>query len=138
MKVQESAFIFPIIMNPEKKNMNFTKHFLGTKMLAIMVVLMAMTAFSSCDNNGFYENYSLWVKNNYFESIDSVAIDEIIVPVNIEVDSAVVCAERITNSIHELICYTHSNLKLIVRFKAISTAEQIVATIHQDGSITLR
>ena len=56
----------------------------------------------------------------------------------IEVNNIIVCKEQITRTIHELICYTHSNLRLKIQFKAISNKKQIIATIHSDGSISLR
>ena len=120
-------------------NMNFIKHYFGIKMLVVVAGFSTML-FSSCNNEDDFHTrtYILSVKNNYFERIDTVALDDKIVCTDIDVNTTVVCEERITNSTHKLICYTHSNLKLIVEFKAISKTEQIMATIHNDGSVSLR
>ena len=70
-------------------------------------------------------------------SMDSV-LDNQTEHTGIEVNNIIVCKEQITRTIHELICYTHSNLRLKIQFKAISNKKQIIATIHSDGSISLR
>ena len=84
------------------------------------------------------EYYTLLVENKYFEPIDSIAIDNQTEHTGIEVNNIIVCKEQITRTIHELICYTHSNLRLKIQFKAISNKKQIIAIIHSDGSISLR
>lgn len=94
----------------------------------------AIFVYMAADNDLDY----FAIQNINLERIDTVALDDKIVCTDIDVNTTVVCEERITNSIHKLICYTHSNLKLIVEFKAISKTEQIMATIHNDGSVSLR
>lgn len=84
------------------------------------------------------KSYKLLIENGYFEPIDSIAIDGETVCTNIEIEDTVICRNRISNSIHKLVCYTRSNLKLTIQFNAISKHEQIVAIIHSDGSISLR
>ena len=140
MAVQELAFIFPTIIKIENMNMNFTKHYLGIKMLVVTVIFGTIIILVSCnkEEDTYPEYYTLLVKNNYFEPIDSIAIDNQTEHTSIEVNNIIVCKEQITRTIHELICYTHSNLRLKIQFKAISNKKQIIATIHSDGSISLR
>ena len=101
------------------------------------VVFGTIIILVSCNKEEdiYPEYYTLLVENKYFEPIDSIAIDN---QTGIEVNNIIVCKEQITRTIHELICYTHSNLRLKIQFKAISNKKQIIATIHSDGSISLR
>ena len=98
------------------------------------VVFGTIIILVSCikEEDIYPEYYTLLVENKYFEPIDSIAIDNQTEHTGIEVK------EQITRTIHELICYTHSNLRLKIQFKAISNKKQIIATIHSDGSISLR
>ena len=103
------------------------------------VIFGTIIILVSCNKEDIYpEYYTLLVENKYFESIDSIAIDNQTEHTGIEVSNIIVCKEQITRTIHELICYTHSNLRLKIQFKAISNKKQIIATIHSDGSISLR
>ena len=108
-------------------------------MLVVIVIFGTIIILVSCNKEDIYpEYYTLLVENKYFEPIDSIAIDNQTEPTGIEVNNIIVCKEQITRTIHELICYTHSNLRLKIQFKAISNKKQIIATIHSDGSISLR
>ena len=108
-------------------------------MLVVTVILGTIIILVSCNKEDIYpEYYTLLVENKYFEPIDSIAIDNQTDHTGIEVNNIIVCKEQITRTIHELICYTHSNLRLKIQFKAISNKKQIIATIHSDGSISLR
>lgn len=108
-------------------------------MLVVIVILGTIIILVSCNKEDIYpEYYTLLVENKYFEPIDSIAIDNQTEHTGIEVNNIIVCKEQITRTIHELICYTHSNLRLKIQFKAISNKKQIIATIHSDGSISLR
>ena len=108
-------------------------------MLVVTVIFGTIIILVSCNKEDFYpEYYTLLVENKYFEPIDSIAIDNQTEHTGIEVSNIIVCKEQITRTIHELICYTHSNLRLKIQFKAISNKKQIIATIHSDGSISLR
>ena len=108
-------------------------------MLVVTVFFGTIIILVSCNKEDIYpEYYTLLVENKYFEPIDSIAIDNQTEHTGIEVNNIIVCKEQITRTIHELICYTHSNLRLKIQFKAISNKKQIIATIHSDGSILLR
>lgn len=108
-------------------------------MLVVTVIFGTIIILVSCNKEDIYpEYYTLLVENKYFEPIDSIAIDNQTEHTGIEVSNIIVCKEQITCTIHELICYTHSNLRLKIQFKAISNKKQIIATIHSDGSISLR
>lgn len=108
-------------------------------MLVVTVIFGTIIILVSCNKEDIYpEYYTLLVENKYFEPIDSIAIDNQTEHTGIEVSNIIVCKEQITRTIHELICYTHSNLRLKIQFKAISSKKQIIATIHSDGSISLR
>ena len=108
-------------------------------MLVVTVIFGTIIILVSCNKEDIYpEYYTLLVENKYFEPIDSIAIDNQTEHTSIEVNNIIVCKEQITRTIHELICYTHSNLRLKIQFKAISNKKQIIATIHSDGSILLR
>ena len=108
-------------------------------MLVVTVIFGTIIILVSCNKEDIYpEYYTLLVENKYFEPIDSIAIDNQTEHTGIEVSNIIVCKEQITRTIHELICYTHSNLRLKIQFKAISNKKQILATIHSDGSISLR
>lgn len=108
-------------------------------MLVVIVIFGTIIILVSCNKEDIYpEYYTLLVENKYFEPIDSIAIDNQTEHTGIEVNNIIVCKEQITRTIHELICYTHSNLRLKIQFKAISNKKQIIATIHSDGSILLR
>ena len=108
-------------------------------MFVVTVIFGTIIILVSCNKEDIYpEYYTLLVENKYFEPIDSIAIDNQTEHTSIEVNNTIVCKERITRTIHELICYTHSNLRLKIQFKAISNKKQIIATIHSDGSISLR
>jgi hypothetical protein len=108
-------------------------------MLVVTVIFGTIIIQVSCNKEDIYpEYYTLLVENKYFEPIDSIAIDNQTEHTGIEVSNIIVCKEQITRTIHELICYTHSNLRLKIQFKAISNKKQIIATIHSDGSISLR
>lgn len=108
-------------------------------MLVVTVIFGTIIILVSCNKENIYpEYYTLLVENKYFEPIDSIAIDNQTEHTGIEVSNIIVCKEQITRTIHELICYTHSNLRLKIQFKAISNKKQIIATIHSDGSISLR
>lgn len=108
--------------------------------MLVVTVIFGIIILVSCNKEEdiYPEYYTLLVENNYFEPIDSIAIDNQTEHTSIEVNNTIVCKERITRTIHELICYTHSNLRLKIQFKAISNKKQIIATIHSDGSILLR
>ncbi len=107
--------------------------------MLVVIVLFGIIILVSCNKEDIYpEYYALLVENNYFEPIDSIAIDNKTKHTRIEVNNTIIYKEQITRNIHELICYTHSNLRLIIQFKAISNKKQIIATIHSDGSISLR
>ena len=107
-------------------------------MLVVTVIFGTIIILVSCNKEDIYpEYYTLLVENKYFEPIDSIAIDNQTEHTGIEVSNIIVCKEQITRTIHELICYTHSNLRLKIQFKAISNKKQIIATIHSDGSISL-
>ncbi len=108
-------------------------------MLVVTVIFGTIIILVSCNKEDIYpEYYTLLVENKYFEPIDSIAIDNQTEHTGIEVNNIIVCKEQITRTIHELICYTHSNLRLKIQFKAISNKKQIIATIRSDGSISLR
>lgn len=108
-------------------------------MLVVIVIFGTIIILVSCNKEDIYpEYYTLLVENKYFEPIDSIAIDNQTEHTGIEVNNIIVCKEQITRTIHELICYTHSNLRLKIQFKAISNKKQIIATIHSDASISLR
>lgn len=108
-------------------------------MLVVTVIFGTIIILVSCNKEDISpEYYTLLVENKYFEPIDSIAIDNQTEHTGIEVNNIIVCKEQITRTIHELICYTHSNLRLKIQFKAISNKKQIIATIHSDGSISLR
>ena len=108
-------------------------------MLVVTVIFGTIIILVSCNKEDIYpEYYTLLVENKYFEPIDSIAIDNQTEHTGIEVNNIIGCKEQITRTIHELICYTHSNLRLKIQFKAISNKKQIIATIHSDGSISLR
>ena len=108
-------------------------------MLVVTVIFGTIIILVSCNKEDISpEYYTLLVENKYFEPIDSIAIDNQTEHTGIEVSNIIVCKEQITRTIHELICYTHSNLRLKIQFKAISNKKQIIATIHSDGSISLR
>lgn len=108
-------------------------------MLVVTVIFGTIIILVSCNKEDINpEYYTLLVENKYFEPIDSIAIDNQTEHTGIEVNNIIVCKEQITRTIHELICYTHSNLRLKIQFKAISNKKQIIATIHSDGSILLR
>lgn len=108
-------------------------------MLVVTVIFGTIIILVSCNKEDINpEYYTLLVENKYFEPIDSIAIDNQTEHTGIEVNNIIVCKEQITRTIHELICYTHSNLRLKIQFKAISKKKQIIATIHSDGSISLR
>ncbi len=108
-------------------------------MLVVTVIFGTIIILVSCNKEDINpEYYTLLVENKYFEPIDSIAIDNQTEHTGIEVNNIIVCKEQITRTIHELICYTHSNLRLKIQFKAISNKKQIIATIHSDGSISLR
>lgn len=108
-------------------------------MLVVTVIFGTIIILVSCNKEDIYpEYYTLLVENKYFEPIDSIAIDNQTEHTGIEVSNIIVCKEQITRTIHELICYTHSNLRLKIQFKAISNKKQIISTIHSDGSISLR
>ena len=108
-------------------------------MLVVTVIFGTIIILVSFNKEDIYpEYYTLLVENKYFEPIDSIAIDNQTEHTGIEVNNIIVCKEQITRTIHELICYTHSNLRLKIQFKAISNKKQIIATIHSDGSISLR
>ena len=108
-------------------------------MLVVTVIFGTIMILVSCNKEDINpEYYTLLVENKYFEPIDSIAIDNQTEHTGIEVNNIIVCKEQITRTIHELICYTHSNLRLKIQFKAISNKKQIIATIHSDGSISLR
>lgn len=108
-------------------------------MLVVTVIFGTIIILVSCNKEDINpEYYTLLVENKYFEPIDSIAIDNQTEHTGIEVNNIIVCKEQITRTIHELICYTHSNLSLKIQFKAISNKKQIIATIHSDGSISLR
>ena len=108
-------------------------------MLVVIVIFGTIIILVSCNKEDISpEYYTLLVENKYFEPIDSIAIDNQTEHTGIEVNNIIVCKEQITRTIHELICYTHSNLRLKIQFKAISNKKQIIATIHSDGSISLR
>ena len=107
--------------------------------MLVVTVIFGTIILVSCNKEDIYpEYYTLLVENKYFEPIDSIAIDNQTEHTGIEVNNIIVCKEQITRTIHELICYTHSNLRLKIQFKAISNKKQIIATIHSDGSISLR
>lgn len=108
-------------------------------MLVVTVIFGTIIILVSCNKEDISpEYYTLLVENKYFEPIDSIANDNQTEHTGIEVNNIIVCKEQITRTIHELICYTHSNLRLKIQFKAISNKKQIIATIHSDGSISLR
>ena len=108
-------------------------------MLVVTVIFGTIIILVSCNKEDINpEYYTLLVENKYFEPIDSIAIDNQTEHTGIEVNNIIVCKEQITRTIHELICYTHSNLRLKIQFKAISNKKQTIATIHSDGSISLR
>lgn len=108
-------------------------------MLVVTVIFGTIIILVSCNKEDINpEYYTLLVENKYFEPIDSIAIDNQTEHTGIEVNNIIVCKEQITRTIHELICYTYSNLRLKIQFKAISNKKQIIATIHSDGSISLR
>ena len=77
MAVQELAFIFPTIIKIENMSMNFTKHYLGIKILVVTVVFGTIIILVSCNKEEdiYPEYYTLLVENKYFEPIDSIAID---------------------------------------------------------------
>lgn len=108
-------------------------------MFVVTVLFGTIIILVSCNKEYIYpEYYTLLVENHYFEPIDSIAIDNKTEHTSIEVNNTIVYKEQIKRTIHELICYTHSNLRLKIQFKAISNKNQIIATIHHDGSISLR
>ena len=49
MAVQELAFIFPTIIKIENMSMNFTKHYLGIKILVVTVVFGTIIILVSCN-----------------------------------------------------------------------------------------
>ena len=108
-------------------------------MLVVTVIFGTIIILVSCNKEDIYpEYYTLLVENKYFEPIDSIAIDNQTEHTGIEVNNIIVCKEQITRTIHELICYTHSNLRLKIQFKAISNKKKIIETIQSDGSISLK
>ena len=81
-------------------------------MLVVTVIFGTIIILVSCNKEDIYpEYYTLLVENKYFEPIDSIAIDNQTEHTGIEVNNIIVCKEQITRTIHELIGYTHSNLR---------------------------
>ncbi|MDO5608496.1 MAG: hypothetical protein Q4G08_08585 [Capnocytophaga sp.] len=103
------------------------------------VLFLFLIIFPSCSKEEIYlDEYRLHFSNQYFEAIDSIAVENKAIPVSVEAGETFAYDDfPISRAAYNLTFYTHSNLIIKTLLDAKSHREIITIALHADGSITV-
>ena len=122
-------------MTKENNCMNIIKNYHGLKIVMLLYYLINIFSFNSCQSETDTLNeYTIFMNNQYFESLDSIYVDSIKKFNEVSVNETVILP-YLKSGEHSFSLYTNSGLVISFKLTLAGSKENLYLNVNEQGKI---
>ena len=115
--------------------MNIIKNYHGLKIVMLLYYLINIFSFNSCQSvTDTLNEYTIFMNNQYFESLDSIYVDSIKKFNEVSVNETVILP-YLKSGEHSFSLYTNSGLVISFKLTLAGSKENLYLNVNEQGKI---